>query len=89
VEISQLPPLAINASSQMARFRPDYALLAELRAMDGEDDYHQIGVIPDEWFASRFIGTAEVGGNYADLYSPAWVSHLRSRLNRLRKNSFF
>ena len=44
----------------LARFRPDYALLAELRAMDGEDDYQQIGVIPDEWFESRFIGTAEV-----------------------------
>ena len=64
----------------LARFRPDYALLAELRAMGGEDDYQQIGVIPDEWFEGRFIGTAEVGGNYADLYSPAWVSHLRSRL---------
>ena len=67
----------------LARFRPDYALLAELRAMDGEDDYQQVGVIPDEWFESRFIGTAEVGGNYADLYSPAWVSHLRSRLQPL------
>ena len=67
----------------LARLRPDYALLAELRAMDGEDDYQQIGVIPDEWFESRFIGTAEVGGNYADLYSPAWVSHLRSRLQPL------
>ena len=81
----------IYASSQLvscyvevlARFRPDYALLAELRAMDGEDDYQQVGVIPDEWFESRFIGTAEVGGNYADLYRPAWVSYLRSRLQPL------
>jgi hypothetical protein len=67
----------------LARFRPDYALRAELRVMDGEDDYQQIGIIPDEWFESRFIGTAEVQGNYADLYSPAWVSHLRSRLQPL------
>jgi len=81
----------IYASSQLvscyvevlARFRPDYALLAELRAMEGEDDYQQVGVIPDEWFESRFIGTAEVGGNYADLYRPAWVSYLRSRLQPL------
>jgi hypothetical protein len=51
--------------------------------MGGEDDYQQIGVIPDEWFESRFIGTAEVGGNYADLYRPAWVSYLRSRLQPL------
>ena len=34
--------------------------------MDGEDDYQQIGVIPDEWFEGEFIGTAEVEGNYAD-----------------------
>ena len=67
----------------LARFRPDYALLAELRAMDGEDDYQQIGIVPDEWFENRFIGTAEVQGNYADLYSPAWVSHLHSRLQPL------
>jgi hypothetical protein len=67
----------------LARFRPDYTLLAELRAMDGEDDYQQIGLVPDEWFENRFIGTAEVHGNYADLYSPAWVSHLRSRLQPL------
>jgi len=68
----------------LARFRPDYALLAELRAMDGEDDYQQIGIVPDEWFENRFIGTAEVQGNYADLYSPAWVSLLHSRLQPLR-----
>jgi hypothetical protein len=67
----------------LARFRPDYALLAELRDMDGDDDYQQIGIVPDEWFDNRFIGTAEVQGNYADLYSPAWVSHLRSRLQPL------
>jgi RES domain len=67
----------------LARFRPDYALLAELRTMDGEDDYQQIGIVPDEWFENRFIGTAEVEGNYADLYSPVWVSHLRLRLHPL------
>jgi hypothetical protein len=67
----------------LARFRPDYTLLAELRAMGGEDDYQQIGIVPDEWFENRFIGTAEVQGNYADLYTPAWVSHLRSRLQPL------
>jgi hypothetical protein len=67
----------------LARFRPDYALLAELQAIDGEDDYQQIGAIPDEWFEGRFIGTAEVQGKYADLYSAAWISHLRSRLQPL------
>ena len=67
----------------LARFRPDYALLAELRGMEGEDDYQQIGIVPDEWFENRFFGTAEVQGNYADLYSPAWVSYLRSRLHPL------
>jgi hypothetical protein len=67
----------------LARYRPDYALLEQLQAMDGVNDYQQIGVIPDEWFENRFIGTAEVQGNYADLYSPEWVAHLRSRLQPL------
>jgi hypothetical protein len=67
----------------LARFRPDYTLVEELQAMDGENDYQQIGIIPNEWFENRFIGTAEVEGNYADLYSPEWVSHLRSRLQPL------
>jgi hypothetical protein len=67
----------------LARFRPDYTLSEELQAMDGENDYQQIGIIPNEWFENRFIGTAEVEGNYADLYSPEWVSYLRSRLQPL------
>jgi hypothetical protein len=67
----------------LARYRPDYTLLAELEAMDGDNDYQQIGIVPNEWFENRFIGTAEVEGNYADLYSPEWVSHLRSRLRPL------
>ncbi len=65
----------------LSRFRPDYTLLAQLQTMDGENDFQQIGVIPDEWFVNRFIGTAEVRGKYADLYSPQWVAHLRSRLH--------
>jgi hypothetical protein len=67
----------------LARFRPDYTLLEELQAMDGENDYQQIGIVPNEWFENRFIGTARVEGNYADLYSPEWVSHLRSQLQPL------
>jgi hypothetical protein len=75
--------LKARTPETLARYRPDYTLLAELEAMDGDDDYQQIGIVPSEWFENRFIGTAEVGGNYADLYCPEWVSHLRSRLRSL------
>lgn len=67
----------------LARYRPDYTLLAELEAMEGDNDYQQIGIVPNEWFENRFIGTAEVEGNYAELYCPEWISHLRSRLQPL------
>ncbi len=64
----------------LARFRPDRALLTELQAIKGENDFQPIGVIPNEWFENRFIGTAEAKGNYADLYTAEWVAHLRPRL---------
>jgi hypothetical protein len=64
----------------LARFRPDQALLAELKAIKGEDDFQPIGVIPREWFESRFIGTADVKGKYAELYTAEWVAHLRPQL---------
>jgi hypothetical protein len=51
-----------------------------LRAIRGEDDFVPAGSVPKEWFESRFIGVAHVEGSYADLYSPEWVSYLRSRL---------
>jgi hypothetical protein len=64
----------------LARFRPDFKLLEELDAMEGDNDFQQIGLVPDEWFENRYIGTASVEGKYADLYSQEWVAHLRPKL---------
>jgi hypothetical protein len=36
----------------LARFRPDLSLLAELSAIDGEDDFTPLGTLPAEWLYS-------------------------------------
>jgi hypothetical protein len=64
----------------LARFRPDRSLVAELQQIEGEDDFQPIGVIPPDWFTTRHIGTAEVNGRFAELYTGEWIGHLRSRL---------
>jgi hypothetical protein len=64
----------------LARFRPDLALMAELREIDGEDDYVPVGQVPREWCDQRLLGTASAGGNYADIYAAEWISTLRRKL---------
>src|SRR5260370_28847685 len=64
----------------LARFRPDLALIAELQAIAGEDDYVPLGTVPSDWCEPRVMGEATVAGAYADLYSASWVSHLRQAL---------
>jgi hypothetical protein len=64
----------------LARFRPDLALIAELQAIAGEDDYVPLGTVPSDWCTPRVMGEATVLGAYADLYGASWVSHLRQAL---------
>ena len=64
----------------LARFRPDLTLLSELSEIEGENDFVPLGVIPREWCDQRLIGTAEADGEYADIYSSAWLAHLRIKL---------
>jgi RES domain len=64
----------------LARFRPDLALIAELQAIAGEDDYVPLGAVPSDWYEPRVMGEATVTGEYADLYGASWVSHLRQVL---------
>ncbi len=64
----------------LARFRRDPTLQAELNAIEGEDDYHPLGLVPATWFESRFVGTAYVEGKFANIYSAGWVAHLRPHL---------
>lgn len=64
----------------LARFRPDLTLLAELNEIEGENDFVPLGEVPLEWRDHRLIGTASADGDYADIYSSAWIAHLRPKL---------
>ena len=64
----------------MARFRPDFELIRELHAIEGNNDFQPIGIVPEDWPDNRVLGTARVEGNFADIYTYEWVSYLRDKL---------
>ena len=67
----------------LARFRPeltDLALIAELHAIAGDDDFPAPGEVPPDWVRKRVLGTASVDGNYADVCGGEWISLLRRKL---------
>ncbi len=64
----------------LARFRPDLTLLAELSAIDGDNDFFTPGTVPPDWFQHRVMGTASAEGNYADICGGDWITHLRRKL---------
>ncbi|MGC2108040.1 MAG: RES domain-containing protein [Candidatus Korobacteraceae bacterium] len=64
----------------LARFRPDLALLEELKAIEGEDDFLPVGEVPLNWCSNRVIGTAAADGSYADIYGAEWIAALRRKL---------
>jgi RES domain len=64
----------------LARFRPDLTLLAELKAIEGEDDFFPLGEVPPDWCANRVMGTASAEGNYAEICAGEWITHLRRKL---------
>jgi hypothetical protein len=66
----------------LARFRLDVALIAELAAIGGEDDFVPAGVVPLEWLHNRLIGSAYIPGAYADVGASDWIGHLRTELAR-------
>jgi hypothetical protein len=35
----------------LARFQPDVALYAELQAIEGEDDFVPVGIVPRAWLS--------------------------------------
>ena len=45
----------------LARFRPDLAVVAGLREIEGDDDTLSAGIVPREWFERRLMGVAELG----------------------------
>ena len=65
----------------LARFRVDVSFVADLALMEnGEDDFAAFGTVRRAWLKGRCIGSANVGGEYADVYALEWVSHLRAAL---------
>jgi len=65
----------------LARFRVDVSFVADMALMEnGEDDSTAFGTVHRAWIKGRCIGTANVEGEYADIYALGWVSHLRSAL---------
>ena len=65
----------------LARFRVDVSFVADLALMEnGEDDFTAFGTVRRAWLKGRCIGSANVEGEYADIYALEWVSHLRAAL---------
>ncbi len=65
----------------LARFRVDVSFVADLALMEnGEDDFTAFGTVRRAWLKGRCIGTANVEGEFADIYALGWVSHLRTAL---------
>jgi hypothetical protein len=54
--------------------------LAELDAIEGEDDFVALGTLPRDWLTVRIMGGAQIDGVFADIYGIAWVSQLRRTL---------
>lgn len=64
----------------LARFRPDLTLVAELRQIEGDDDFFPLGQVPRMWCEGRVLGSGGTLGRYADICSAQWVAHLRRQL---------
>jgi hypothetical protein len=64
----------------LARFRPDLTLLADLAEIEGEDDFTPLATVPASWLVARLIGTANIDGEYADVYASGWIALLRREL---------
>lgn len=65
----------------LARFRPDPAVVAGLAAIAGHDEGAlPPGHVPSSWVTARMIGSATVGGHFADIGSSASLAHLHAAL---------
>lgn len=64
----------------LARFRPDLTLFAELKEIEGDDDFHPSGKVPREWCDERLIGSASSTGTFADVCNSGWIAYLRGKL---------
>ncbi len=54
--------------------------MAELDAIEGENDFSIPSVIPLGWTDNHVLGTAVIDGNYADIFAGEWITLLRRKL---------
>ena len=66
----------------LSRFRPDPAVVAGLRAIEGADEGEPLppGIVPRSFLERRCIGEAAVPGVFADIGTAASLAHLHVAL---------
>lgn len=64
----------------LARFRPDLAVIAGLREMEGPVADASWGVLPSRWLAGRVLGEARVDGAFVDVSAAESLSTIRNQL---------
>jgi RES domain len=64
----------------LARFRPDLSVVAELNAIEGDDDAPPPGIVPLRWLQGRRIGKATVPGSFVDIGDAGSLATLRIHL---------
>ncbi len=65
----------------LACYRSDPALLDELNAIDGDNDFSPAGQVPPDWTESRVLGSAIARGDaYAEVTGAEWITFLRRKL---------
>jgi RES domain len=62
----------------LACFRPDLELLSALSEIAGPNESARLNV--RDWAKSRAMGSAQVDGAFADIYTSEWLSMLRKKL---------
>lgn len=64
----------------LARFRPDLELIADLRAIEGSDDFLLAGVVPLSWLETRVVGSARLHGRFANVGDAESLATFRQAL---------
>ena len=63
----------------LARLRPDPAVIAGLKAIEGPEPMDPVGVVPRSWLAERGMGAASVSGDFASVGHARSLAWLRAR----------
>lgn len=64
----------------LACYRIDMLLAAELKEIEGQDDFYPLGKVPPDYLTTRTMGIAEIQAECVDLCSAEWISKLREKM---------